>query len=708
MMTPKERREAFKRWMNLRRKADGAPYSVNTVDTYASALATAPAKLRCAPLRTTDIFSLSDSRVYHEERVKMEAAENFESVNLASGNRALQYALSRYETFLQETETREEDPAPDGPLFGWTDFYEAFAKALLPWRSDRAGLLGLIGDACASLGVGNPFRERSGALCDDVCPFTVFGMFNKGLRDDNRRKIAAALAGRLGVPAPAPFSFSGIPVLSNMNARFFSAREERGERDIENLWELFARALSLPGPDDAPDGPARDAFLGAYDLVRAQRGIAWNVTIGLYWASPYRFLPLDLNSRNYLRGRLDFRVDLKNPPTGEAYLSLISRFLGNPYTFGNPTYPVHSFPELSHQAWLGRSAPGDGGPETEETISDAPGEWPMSRNVILYGPPGTGKTYRSAAFAVAAIERKRPAEVEGALRESPDAVFGRYRRYRDEGRIEFVTFHQSFSYEEFIEGIRPALSGDARLRYELRDGIFKAFCRHAETVRGPCVFVIDEINRGNISRIFGELITLLEPSKRKGRPEELLVRLPYSGERFGIPDNVFLIGTMNTADRSIALIDTALRRRFNFVEMAPDESLLAGIDVAGLDLSALLSCINRRIEALYDRKHRIGHAYFLPLGEEPTMERLAHIFENTLLPLLQEYFFNDYEKIRLILGDNQKKNADEQFVLADSLDGAALFGDASVTEDERVFSLNRAAFSNPEAYRKIAAPQETV
>jgi 5-methylcytosine-specific restriction endonuclease McrBC GTP-binding regulatory subunit McrB len=166
----------------------------------------------------------------------------------------------------------------------------------------------------------------------------------------------------------------------------------------------------------------------------------------------------------------------------------------------------------------------------------------------------------------------------------------------------------------------------------------------------PYVFVIDEINRGNVSKVFGELITLLEPSKRKGAPEETLARLPYSGEMFGVPGNVHVLGTMNTADRSIALMDTALRRRFEFVEVMPEPELLASIEVEGVDVARMLGVMNARIELLNDREHTLGHAYLMDLAVEPSVERLARTFETRLIPLLQEYFFDDYAKIRSVLG----------------------------------------------------------
>lgn len=216
------------------------------------------------------------------------------------------------------------------------------------------------------------------------------------------------------------------------------------------------------------------------------------------------------------------------------------------------------------------------------------------------------------------------------------------------------------------------------------------------------VFVIDEINRGNISKIFGELITLIETTKRIGEPEAMEVRLPYSQKLFGIPNNVYIIGTMNTADRSIATIDTVLCRRFNFKEMLPDMSVLEGIYVDDVSIKDIVSKMNKRISVLHDREHTIGHAYFLALKENPTVEILGRIFSNKIIPLLQEYFYEDYEKIRLVLGDNNKNNSDDQFIIKVVNDYSELFGNIEFQFDETyTYEINDLAFENIESYRQI-------
>ncbi|KUH34097.1 restriction endonuclease [Thermococcus celericrescens] len=271
------------------------------------------------------------------------------------------------------------------------------------------------------------------------------------------------------------------------------------------------------------------------------------------------------------------------------------------------------------------------------------------RQVILYGPPGTGKTYLARKVAL---------------------------------KPEFVSFHQSFSYEDFVEGFRPTKGSDGVV-YDVVDGIFKRIAIEAIydslpgkfrkknatygemkkavlgfleqrkagenlklTPRREFYLVIDEINRGNISRIFGELITLLDPDKRLGGPNETIVRLPYSGELFAVPPNLYIIGTMNSADRSIALLDIALRRRFAFYEVLPRPELLAGMEVGGVNLEHLLSRLNAIIEREKGKDYTIGHGYFLDIvSSENPEEDLYLVFYHKILPFFQEYFYGSWEQL---------------------------------------------------------------
>ena len=337
----------------------------------------------------------------------------------------------------------------------------------------------------------------------------------------------------------------------------------------------------------------------------------------------------------------------------------------------------------------------------------------FAKNSILYGPPGTGKTYYTAYYSVAICDGTTIAKLE----EKPyGEVLERFNTLKKEGRIAFTTFHQSYGYEEFIEGIRPVMAGEEEkksIEYEIVPGVFKKFCDEASLVDDkPYVFIIDEINRGNISKIFGELITLIEETKRKGETEGLSAFLPYSQEEFGVPNNVYILGTMNTADRSIALMDTALRRRFNFIEMMPDcrtvEDVVIRQDGKEVNIGNVLDIINRRIEFLFDREHTIGHAFFTSLknGDSNSIERLADIFKNSIIPLLKEYFYDDYEKIRLVLGDNHKKDEQFQFIKKIDIAPKKLFGESIRLESTAVYSLNEDALGKIESYQGILLPQQ--
>lgn len=430
-------------------------------------------------------------------------------------------------------------------------------------------------------------------------------------------------------------------------------------------------------------------------------------------------------------------------------------------------------------------------------------------NQILFGPPGTGKTFNTIYKALEIVDN----DFFQANKDNRKALKDKFEEYKKAGQIEFVTFHQSYGYEEFVEGIKADLDSD-EIKYKLEEGIFKKLSNLAELnyrkstatistkkdfdtlfkeqildkliddeklkistpkkhffitevnektiffekaegqtdhslsirtlkemyetgknekIKGGLsvyyepilnlllenslfdkvdeeplknyILIIDEINRGNISKIFGELITLIEPSKRIGADEEIKVKLPYSNDNFGVPQNLYILGTMNTADRSIALMDTALRRRFEFIEMLPDLEVLDSLEVDGINIKLMLEKINKRVEYLYDRDHTIGHAYFMSLKENATFEELENIFRNKIIPLLQEYFYDDWEKIRLVLADNQKEE-NYQFIKEKKYDIKSLFGDKNndlldIDEVPKIYEINKEAFKDSQSYVKI-------
>ena len=283
-------------------------------------------------------------------------------------------------------------------------------------------------------------------------------------------------------------------------------------------------------------------------------------------------------------------------------------------------------------------------------------------NQILYGPPGTGKTYNTVIKAM---------EIIGTIKINYDKEHNvlnyeelqeEFNKLKQSKQIEFITFHQSYSYEEFIEGIKPVINkkdnDNNAIKYEYNDGIFKELCLRAEKDKGNnYVIIIDEINRGNISKIFGELITLIEEDKRIGNEHELKLTLPYSKESLGIPKNLYIIGTMNTSDRSIASVDIALRRRFKFIEMMPKENLITDIPL-GKDKKTFIDifkALNEKIIILLDRDHQIGHSYFMQ-NKIKSIEDLKNVWFNEILPLLNEYFYNDWEKLQALLGEASKNN----------------------------------------------------
>ncbi len=321
---------------------------------------------------------------------------------------------------------------------------------------------------------------------------------------------------------------------------------------------------------------------------------------------------------------------------------------------------------------------------------------PAPVNQILHGPPGTGKTYSTTKYAMAIVKGIEAEEVTDEHRTEFRSL--RFDPTEATGQIAMVTFHQNFSYEDFVEGIRPRLAEGGDISYELRPGIFRRIVDAAlADPERPYVLIIDEINRGNIPKILGELITLIEPSRRLGQKDETTVTLPYSGDSFGVPGNLHIIGTMNTADRSILPLDTALRRRFNHVEMMPnpDHRLIAN-SVAGIDLRKMLKAINARISLLLDRERQIGHTYLFNVND---IESLAEKFRMAILPLLIEYFYDDWSKIQHVLGGAAFVVANQANEHASRLVDEGLLDPDTAIND--VLPATAKEWTDPVQYRRI-------
>jgi len=697
----------------------------------------------------------------------------------------------------------------------WIRFYMEFADKLR--NVDRKDLITRIKKVYAEIGMRLPTLERDGDVID-IDPFTVFGLFNKGITNTNRVSIITGFAKEFDVKADIPLYFDGIPVLNNQSATFYYFVGDRGEHDIDNLWNFFYAAIDY-ADDNTENNKQR--FISAYDTVMAQRGVKWNLTMGMFWIRPYVYLNLDSRNRWFILDEKNMPAEFVNsmnklvtPPSGEEYLSIIERCKA---VLTTKAYPYNSFPELSCYAWRvseevneqirqGKDsieqvdalsdtnseavrywlyAPGEGSSMWEsfykngimaigwgyignllqyntkdemkkkmkelhnpdfsyknaahatwqfaneikigdivfvkkgrsqiigrgvvtsdyEYVESAGeyanvrhvnwthnGEWPhpghagvktltditpytdyvvqlsslftsdddteeeertieyplysaddfladvymqdqeystlvnlirTKKNIILQGAPGVGKTYAAKRLAYSMMGVK------------------------DQNRVMMVQFHQSYSYEDFIEGYRPAANG-----FVLNKGAFYKFCKAAEMDdENEYFFIIDEINRGNLSKIFGELFMLIESDKRG-----IQLQLLYSGEKFAVPKNVYIIGMMNTADRSLAMLDYALRRRFAFYEMRPgfetDGFREYRMGLGNEKFDRLIHCVeslNNVIatdESLGDG-FCVGHSYFCNLTAEKVTDRaLSSIVDYELIPLLKEYWFDEPLKVK--------------------------------------------------------------
>lgn len=657
--------------------------------------------------------------------------------------------------------------------FDWIPFYTSLAMTLLSYKNRRMDLLERLYSVYQNIHMKFPKMEKDDEIID-IDPFSVYSLFNKGIKDETRLLIIQEINNAFHLNSSVPTNFDGIPVANNLSATFFYFKDQRGAQDIQHLWDLFEEALTLA---EHSTTVTQQQFIEKYDQVIKQKGIKWNITMGLYWIRPYSFLSLDGPNRTFLI-QPDNMTDefcakwgkFTTIPDGAAYLQLCQEC-----SSVMQSKPYHSFPELSLEAWLRNRAEqkeakpvkesGDtmmktgyckwmgplvralkdlGGRATpqeacnkiveNEQVAEAVlnekvgknninkfsnevawarhclvfngyidntehGIWKLTeagqtvdmtaelaselirkmnaayqerrkhddlssednkilditeydedilpvyeaedflqdvymdekkyeqilhvlrrkKNIILQGAPGVGKTYIAKRLAY--------------------SVMG----YKDDSKISMVQFHQSYSYEDFIMGFRPSESG-----FVLKKGSFYSFCKQADTDREhDYFFIIDEINRGNLSKIFGEILMLLEADKR-----DTPVQVLYSDELFSIPENVYLIGMMNTADRSIAILDYALRRRFAFVEIQPafsQDAFQQYIQTMNCEvLTNVIQCLIHLNQEITDddslgKGFCIGHSYFCNITGN--VSELEEIITYEIIPLLSEYWFDEPEKI---------------------------------------------------------------
>lgn len=549
--------------------------------------------------------------------------------------------------------------------FSWVPFYSELADKILTYRSRRQELIAAIFRVGERSGLPHLFKYlrtdqgHDGGYRDitDIDPFTVFGPFNRGITLDARVKIAVAYREEFKISSPAPTGFNGVPIVNNLNSWFIRFERERKPDQVSNLWDLAEAAVSYATD---PSEEAKEVLVSTFDACAG--GQTRQLTMGLFWIRPRTLPAFDGTNAAYIASAypdLARMLTLKSRITGEEFLAnteVITSWIG---TDGHPG----SLPELSHQAYLGSRAELETSvPQIEDDdpalelddsytfesivedgafLSSAELESILStltrkRNIILQGPPGTGKTWLGRRLGWALCGRK------------------------SNMLVSVVQFHPSFSYEDFVRGWRPSSAG----KLELTDGPFIEFCRQAaDDPENNYVLVLEEINRGNPAQIFGEMLTLIENTKRN---QDNALRLSYpknNDETFYVPPNVYLIGTMNLADRSLALVDMALRRRFAFIDLEPKLGVPWVEHVSGRGYSReileafgeRLNNVNQMItnDPTLGKQYCIGHSFFVPLQdsdtEDPvatTSEWLRQIISTEINPLLEEYWFDQPEKVR--------------------------------------------------------------
>lgn len=533
--------------------------------------------------------------------------------------------------------------------YQWVEFYHELADKIRPYRNKQSELIDIVKRCYTKISLPLPsVVEQSETYLD---PFTFFGLFNRqGMKAQTQIDILTEFKEIFHISAAVPKSFDGITRIPNKNSKFAWPLEDGSTRLIDCIWDLFLLALDFSEKDY--DGNKSKISFYFKEAIKIKNCKIGKLSIGLFWTNPENFLDLAWKTRNFIYNSNEIPQQIvdKLPEYSpnmqwDQYYKVIEVL--SDY-FQNNDHGIHNFIELSLAADVydrheknnqkdDKISDLDNSKDFDEfdntssyTAVDFLNEVFMNesdyklirsflerrKNIILQGPPGTGKTFSAKRLAYSLMGEKDPS------------------------RVSVIQFHQSYSYEDFMMGYRPSQEG-----FEMHYGPFYSFCQKADADREHSYFfIIDEINRGNISKIFGELMMLVESDKRD-QPIQLL----YSEKEFAIPENMYLIGTMNTADRSLAIMDYALRRRFGFFTMKPafdsngfrkyQESLNSP------QFNALIICIEHLNQAISKDSMLgpgfcIGQSYFCNL-QSANSELLKEIVHLEIIPLLQEYWYDD-------------------------------------------------------------------
>ncbi|VEU64865.1 McrB family protein [Mycoplasmopsis cynos] len=576
--------------------------------------------------------------------------------------------------------------------YSWVNFLKELSIQILNFKKDHSGLLGKLKEVKI---IKDKFDAEKYKNWKNIEPFSFISILLSHSSIKKRTIIFESVKNIFKIKSEVPTDWEGVVIRNKQNAWFLSNEYESEEdENIDLLWNLFE--LTVNYNEKVKNKEKYEKMFS--DLLFKAKGIKntyKSITFGLFWINPLNLLPLQKNIISFLKKgynalndelKDDYLDQIFDNKSEEYIINLILNEQEGYLKFNKKVERIIkytrfiNFLNLSSISYDNNTTKNENIRKRNENdlnkIKKTQNIFEFNKNIIFYGVPGTGKTFNALEL------------VKDHLNNKKDNVLN-------------ITFHQSYSYEEFIEGLRAKIKNGS-VEYIVEPGIFKDFCKKAEKSNDDYFLIIDEINRGNISKIFGELITLIEDSKR----EKFKIKLPYSKEDFTVPKNLYIIGTMNTSDRSITSLDVALRRRFNFIEFKPRYDLLKDFHLKDINISELLRTINDRIEILYDKDHIIGHSYFLDiknatdLSEDEKFFKIKNIFKANIIPLLQDYFYDDFEKIALILGDQFKEQKDQQFFIKKEFD-KDIFNSQYEFDDKNIYEINENAFDNPLSYKKI-------